>query len=111
MKLQKNLLPFLFLAAASLCVGCSHPHYGVAKIDSSPQGAEIINLKDDSHLGSTPARVLFTDAKKTSKKITVQFIKPGYKSKITSFNINHRHESQDAANIEAIDVKVELEKE
>ncbi len=111
MKLLKHLSPFLFLATASLCVGCSQPHYGVARINSTPSGAEIINLKDDSHLGSTPARVLFTSDKREPKMITVQFVKPGYKSKITSFNINHRHKSQKTATEAAIDVKVELEKE
>ncbi len=111
MKIQRKFLTIFFLAAP-LLTGCSGPkYYGAARINSTPEGAEIINLKDDAHLGSTPAEVLFTSKEKNSQKVTIEFIKPGYKNKITSFNINHRHDNQEAAASAIIDVKVELEKE
>ena len=39
--------------------GCSTTQYGAATIDSTPQGAEIINLKDNTNLGQTPAQVVW----------------------------------------------------
>ncbi len=112
MKTQKRLQTIFFWTTALLLTGCgAQTHYGVATISSTPEGAEIINLKDDSNLGSTPAQVLFTSEDKDSERVTIQFVKPGYRSKITSFNINNRHESPEAAAAAAIDVSVELEKE
>lgn len=111
MQPQRKIQTALLLAAALFFSGCSAQHYGVAKIDSIPQGAEIINLKDDSQLGATPAMVSFSGPKGTAEKITIQLIKAGYKDKITSFWINNRHKELEAATVEAVDVKVELEQE
>lgn len=108
---QHRIETVLFVTAAFLLAGCSAPHYGAVKIASLPEGAEIVNLKDDSHLGATPAKVSFAGPEGTAEQITIQLIKPGYKDRITSFWINHRHESPEAAAAEAVDVKVELEKQ
>ncbi len=89
--------------------GCSGTQYGAANIDSTPQGAEIINLKDNTNLGQTPAQVVWRG--EDSEKVTVQFQKKGYHSSITSFWINRRHDSEAEARAQAIDVHSELEKQ
>jgi hypothetical protein len=89
--------------------GCSATRYGAANIDSSPQGAEIINLKDNTNLGQTPAQVVWRGEQ--SEKVTVQLQKRGYRSAITSFWINKRHGSEAEARTQAIDVHTELEQE
>jgi len=89
--------------------GCSSTRYGAANIDSTPQGAEIINLKDNTNLGQTPAQVVWRGEE--SDKVTVQLQKKGYHSSITSFWINRRHDSEAEARAQAVDVHAELEKE
>lgn len=91
--------------------GCATQKYGAAKISSSPEGAEVINLKDDSHLGSTPVNVSFSGKADTAEFVTIQLRKEGYIDRITSFWINRRHRSPDEAEDNAIDIKVELEKQ
>ena len=108
-KLLRNIC--LSAAVGMLLSACGSTGYGVAKIDSEPQGAEIINLKDNTHLGSTPATVSFTGDKGTPENITIELVKPGYKERITSFWINNRYEDETSATADAIDVKVELEQE
>lgn len=85
--------------------------YGSAKISSRPEGAEVVNLKDDSHLGVTPVKVSFGGEADTAEFITVQLRKVGYIDRITSFWINRRHATQPEADDNAIDISVELEKE
>ncbi len=89
--------------------GCSATQYGAATIDSTPQGAEIINLKDNTNLGQTPAQVVWRGDE--SEKVTVQLQKRGFHSAITSFWINKRHDSEVEARAQAIDVHAELEQE
>ena len=97
---------FLFLVS-----GCSSSvNYGSAKISSMPEGAEVINLEDNSHLGVTPVKVRFAGEANTAKYITLQLIKPGYIERITSFWINRRHATELEADDNAIDISVELEK-
>lgn len=106
--------PPLFLAMALLFLllsACSSQKYGAAKITSSPEGAEVINLEDDSHLGSTPVKVAFSGEADTAEFVTIQLRKPGYIDRITSFWINRRHDTEETAEDNAIDIKVELEKQ
>jgi hypothetical protein len=103
----------LTLLAASLMLlvgGCAGgTKYGAANINSTPEGAEIINLKDNTNLGRTPAQVVWRG--KESEKVTVQLQKNGYHYAITSFWINRRHKTEAEARAQAIDVHSELEKE
>ena len=96
-----------------LAAGCSAPavKYGSARISSRPEGAEVINLKDESNLGVTPVNVSFGGDGDTAEYVTVQLRKPGYIDRITSFWINRRHASQQEADDQAIDISVELEKQ
>jgi len=96
-----------------LLAGCASEaqKYGTARISSIPQDAEVVNLKDDSHLGITPVKVSFSGKGDTAEYVTIQLRKPGYIARITSFWINRRHTSPIEADDNAIDIKVELEKE
>ena len=89
---------------------CSTQKYGAAKINSIPPGAEVVNLKDESHLGTTPVKVSFTGEADSAEFVTIQLRKPGYIDRITSFWINRRHENPAIAEDNAIDIQVELEK-
>lgn len=101
---------FLLLIAA-LLTGCGgSTKYGIAKINSTPTGAEIINLKDSSNLGITPAQVFFSGEADTSEFVTIQLRKLGYRDRITTFWINRRHSTIFEAEEGAIDIHVELEK-
>jgi hypothetical protein len=108
-KIARLLIP---ATAALLLAGCgSTPYYGAANIHSIPEGAEIVNLKDNSHLGVTPAKISFPGNPDTAEQVTIQLQKPGYLDRITSFWINRRHDNRTDALAQPIDVKVELEKE
>lgn len=109
--INRSAAPFTILTGLLLLLltGCSGTQYGAANIDSTPQGAEIINLKDNTNLGQTPAQVVWRG--ETSEKVTVQLQKRGYHSAITSFWVNKRHDSEAEARTQAIDVHTELEQE
>ena len=107
-KIAKLLIP---ATAALFLTGCSSTQYGAANIYSTPEGAEIANLKDNSHLGVTPAKISFPGKPDTAEQVTIQLQKPGYLDRITSFWINRRHDSRAEALAQPIDVKVELEQE
>ncbi len=106
-----TLIGVLAIAALVLLSGCSSSNkYGVANISSIPDGAEVVNLKDQSHLGRTPVKVSFPGEPNTAEFVTIQLRKPGYIDRITSFWINRKHKSPEEAEMNAIDVQVELEK-
>lgn len=111
---NKRFFRFFCIAGQLLLLtmsGCaSSLQYGAAKITSTPAGAEVVNLKDDSSLGITPVRVSFNGEAGTAEFVTVQVRKKGYSDRITSFWINRRHDSVSAAEDNAIDLHVELEK-
>lgn len=102
----------LFILAtgiALLASGCSMTKYGAVNIDSSPTGAEIVNLKDNTNLGKTPAQVVWRGDE--SEQVTVQLHKNGYHSAITTFWVNKRHSSEEDARQNAVSVHSELDKE
>lgn len=106
-----NFLLLTILSSMLLMSGCaSSTKYGAAKINSEPTGAEVVNLRDNSHLGTTPVNVSFTGEADSSEYITIQLRKNGYLDKITSFWINKRHDSALEADDNAIDISVSLEK-
>ena len=96
----------------ALLSGCApQTKYGAAKISSTPEGAEVVNLKDDSHLGATPVKVSFSGKANTAEFVTIQLRKEGYIDRIASFWINRRHKTAYEAEDNAIDINVELEKQ
>ncbi len=84
-------------------------HYGGVEFISEPAGAQVINLKDDTVVATTPARVWFPGEKKQAEQLTVKFRKPGFQEKITSFWLNMRHDSAENAMADAMPVRVELQ--
>lgn len=102
---QILLIPVLLFGVS----GCSS--YGAAKIQSMPPGAEVVNLEDDSLLGTTPVMVHWKTDREESKLITVRFHKSGYSDKVTAFWVNMRHSSRARAEKEPQAVKVELKKQ
>ena len=107
---QKTLL-LTFASGMLLLSGCAgSTEYGSAKINSEPQGAEVVNLRDNSHLGTTPVNVSFAGEAGSSEFITIQLRKLGYIDKITTFWINKRHKTAVEADDNAIDISVSLEK-
>lgn len=110
--LRMALIAGLAVAAVGLLSGCSSSNnYGAAKIGSIPAGAEVVNLKDQSHLGMTPVKVSFPGEPDTAEFVTIQLRKPGYIDRITSFWINRKHKTPAEAEANAVDVQVELEKQ
>lgn len=92
--------------------GCAaSAKYGAVKINSTPQGAEVVNLKDETYLGTTPVKVMFSGDADTAEFVTVQLRKLGYIDRITSFWVNRRHPAPEDAELNAIDIQVELEKQ
>lgn len=110
MKTLKNmklaiLVPMILLVIS----GCSS--YGAARILSEPAGAEVVNLEDDSLLGTTPVMVHWKNDREESKLITVRFHKSGFDDKVTAFWVNMRHSSRAKAENEPQAVKVEMKKQ
>lgn len=103
---------FVFLFFLLIISGCatSKQQYGGVKISSAPDGAEVVNLKDDTSLGVTPVEVSFSGDEGTAELVTVQLRKKGYYDRITSFWINRRHNTPDVALENAIDIHVDLDK-
>ena len=99
------LVPMMLLAIS----GCSS--YGAARILSEPAGAEVVNLEDDSLLGTTPVMVHWKNDREESKLITVRFHKSGFDDKVTAFWVNMRHSSRAKAENEPQAVKVEMKKQ
>ncbi len=104
----------MYLLALGVVVqltGCgSSKTYGAVKFMTMPQGAEVVNLKDDATLGMTPVMVTWEGEDGKPEYVTVEFTKKGYQNEITSFWVNTRHESREAAAVEPQPVTVELEK-
>ena len=88
--------------------GCSLQQYGAVKFTSTPLGAEVVNLKDDTVLGTTPVRVLWKGSAGSSEKVVVQFRKNGFYEKIISVWVNKRHNSETSAVSEATEIHAEL---
>ncbi len=84
--------------------------YGAVDFITDPPGAEVINLRDDTNIGSTPVQVIWESDDGSSENVTVKFRKKGYLEKIVPFWVNKRHQSREAANAEPQPVKVELVK-
>jgi hypothetical protein len=106
-KLVKSRLPLLLASGLLVLSGCAS--YGAARIQSIPPGAEVVNLEDDSLLGTTPVLVHWKTDRQESRLITVRFQKAGFNDKVTAFWVNMRHNSRETAEQDPQNVKIELE--
>ena len=109
-QLSVSRLVFLALAVAilGLNTGCSQKKYGAVKFDSAPAGAEVVNLKDDATFGLTPIVVTWESSSGEPEYVTVQMRRAGYLEEITSFWLNTRHSSREAAQAEPQPINVIL---
>lgn len=103
----------MFLVAIGVVfqlTGCSSTSktYGAVKFTSMPQGAEVVNLKDDANLGMTPVMVTWEGEDGKPEYVTVEITKKGFQNEITSFWVNTRHETREEAAAEPQPLTVEL---
>jgi len=109
---NNNLLTFFYRLLVTLLLivtaGCSLQQYGAVKFTSNPAGAEVINLRDDTVMGTTPTCIEFKGDAGSSEKVVVQFNKQGYMEKIFSVWVNKRHADQKSAIMEATEIHAEL---
>ena len=106
----KSLRFAFVLGFALIASGCASTKYGAVNVTSNPPGAEVVNLKDESNMGSTPAKITFPGKPDTSEFVTIQLRKPGYIDRITTFWVNRRYSSPADADMNAVDIQVDLEK-
>ena len=110
-QIRRAVIPTGIGLALLVLTGCSRTMYGAANITSEPQGAAIVNLRDNSQIGTTPARVVWKGKAGTAEQVTLQLRKSGYIDKISTIWINHRHRSEAEAKANAVDIRVELEQQ
>ncbi len=105
-----NLVCTLFvLGILTALAGCGRTQYGTADIQSIPPGAEVINLKDDTHLGVTPLMVTWEEDDDDAVRATVELRKAGYIEEIKTFWIK-MYSTKEDADKNAQPVTVELRK-
>jgi len=103
------LLTFALLFILGALTGCGGTRYGTAQITSIPAGAEVVNLKDDTHLGITPLMVTWEGNDDEAIRATVELRKSGYVEAIKSFWIK-MYKTKEEADQKPQPVTVELKK-
>ena len=105
----RALACFLVIYSLLILGGCARQKtFGAVEFKSKPAGAEIINLGDDTLLGTTPTKVIWEETGGESQKVTVQFRKQGYLEQISDVWVNTRHASREKALKNAQPIEVEL---
>lgn len=94
----------LALAAA----GCAN--HGAALIRTQPEGAEVVNLADDTVLGVTPVKVWWREGAEKRKFVNIRVQKDGYRDKTSSFWVTLRHPSKADALEEPQFVEIQMDK-
>jgi hypothetical protein len=98
----------VLLLCAACMAGCTY--YGAVRLQSTPAGAEVVNLADDNLIGTAPQEVYFSSMSSGPKMVTVRFQKLGYADKTTAFTVEINQSSKEKALLNAKAVQVELEK-
>ena len=101
-----------FISALLLCISLSAcgAHYGAAKINSIPPGAEVISGEDGSSLGVTPTEVVWKDSSANRQHLILRFQKDGYYEKVKSFWLHMRHSNEAQAKAAPDSVEVVLQR-
>ncbi len=112
-RVRRHLVFCIIISIAVLMSGCAAlglggKHYGAINFYSEPDGVEVINLQDDTNLGTTPVAVWWESDDGKPVHVTVEFRKQGYKEKITSFWVNTRHPNIEVAVKNGKPIKVQL---
>jgi len=108
-RLHNLFVKLLIMLSLGTLTGCGQTYYGTAQVNSSPQGAEVINLKDDTHLGVTPLQVHWERDSDKAVRATIELHKTGYAEDIKTFWIK-MYETKEEADQQAQPVTVELKK-
>lgn len=104
----RGVLAGVILSGSIMLGGCAH--YGAVQFVTDPPGAEIINLRDDTTVGTTPKKVWWKESDGQPKHVTVQFVKEGYREKITNIWVNMLYSSKGEALANAKPLEITLEK-
>ncbi|KAA3625857.1 MAG: hypothetical protein DWQ08_08860 [Proteobacteria bacterium] len=96
------------LLFAAMVSGCAN--HGAALIGTQPQGAEVVNLEDDTVLGVTPVKVWWREGAEKRKFVNIRVQKDGYRDKTSSFWVTLRHPSKAAALGEPQFVEIKMDK-
>ena len=96
----------LMVVLLSSCVS----YHGAARIESTPPGAQVVNLEDDTILGITPFNTWWRDSKQQRKFVNIRLQRDGYEDKTTSFWVTLRHNSREDALSDPHQVSIKLDK-
>ena len=99
---------FFFLAG---CAADKNPPFGAAEFVSSPPGADVKNVLDDSTLGTTPFTYVRETEEGEQEYMTVRFVKPGYKEETVSFFLNPGYEDEEKATENPQQIEINLVQE
>ena len=115
MKLEKSVALFsmgmAFVGLIFFLAGCAaekSPPFGAAEFVSSPPGADVVSLEDNSTLGTTPFKHVRETEMGEQEYITVKVSKPGYEDKVISFFLDPQYEDEEAAMNNPQQVEVNL---
>lgn len=86
-----------WLLLAGCCAEAPSEPFGAARIVSEPAGAEVVNLVDNTALGTTPLDHVWETADGKAEYIQLLLTRPGHGDAVTSFWINPRHGSREKA--------------
>jgi len=100
----------LFVAVSLLLVLSACARHGSALIISQPQGAEVVDMSDDTVFGVTPVRVWWTEHAQRRRFANIRLQKEGYRDKTTSFWVNLDYPTREQALKNAQPVEVILDK-
>jgi hypothetical protein len=78
-----------------VAAGCAN--HGAALIRTQPEGAEVVNLEDDTVLGVSPVTVWWREGSERRKFVNVRVQKDGFRDKTSSFWVTLRHSNKDDA--------------
>jgi hypothetical protein len=104
-------LVMIMLGAGMVLTGCASgtkTPYGSASIVSEPAGAKVVNLKDGEAIGTTPLQYTWETEDGKAEYIQLILTSPGYADQVTSFWINPRYDSKDAAEKDPQAIKVNM---
>lgn len=106
--MPSSFVRFLAVAsAAAVLAGCAN--HGAALIRTQPDGAEVVNLEDDTVLGVTPVKVWWREGAEKRKFVNIRVQKEGFRDKTSSFWVTLRHGSKEAALEEPQFVEIKMD--
>ncbi|MEM7359489.1 MAG: hypothetical protein AAF431_10350 [Pseudomonadota bacterium] len=100
----------IVIVFVSMFLSACASHYGAVRINSSPEGAEVISDEDGTVLGITPTTAWWKNSSSNRQHMILRFKKAGYYEKVASFWLSMRHTSAEDARKSPDLVEVVLDK-